>query len=265
MIRRLGVVAALPLVLVACSGGGPSSPDHSRELTIYGAASLKGALDRLKPAYASAFPGTTITISTDSSAALETQIEQGAPADVFLSADAANPGKLFDAGLTDGEPVTFAGNELTIVVPIGNPAGIASPLDLARPGIKVVAAGDAVPITTYANQVIANLALEAGDPTDFVAGYTSNIVSMEDNVKAVIAKVELGEADAGIVYATDAAASDSVTTIDLPDLANVPARYDGVVVKGSKDVSAAHAFLDWLVGPDGRSILADLGFLSPPS
>jgi molybdate transport system substrate-binding protein len=233
------------------------------ELTIYGAASLKGALEQAKAAYETANPGTTVTISTDSSSALETQIEQGAPADLFLSADQTNPQKLVDAGLADGAIVTFAGNKLTVVVPADNPAGIASPADLAKAGVKVIAAGDTVPITKYTTQLVANLANEAGYPADFVAAYTANIASKEDNVKAVIAKIELGEGDAGIVYLTDAKASSKVRTIDVPDSANVPATYDGVVVKASANAGAARAFLDWFAGPDGRAILGALGFLPP--
>jgi molybdate transport system substrate-binding protein len=262
-------MAILVLVLSGCSGGSASSPVASStsaasvQLTIYGAASLKGALEKAKAAYETANPGTTLTIATDSSSALETQIEQGAPADVFLSADTTNPKKLVDKGLADGGPVTFAGNELTVIVPSDNQAGITSPVDLAKPGIKVIAAGDEVPITKYATQLVGNLAKEPGYPADFVAAYTANVASKEDNVKAVVAKVELGEGDAGIVYVTDARASTKVTAIDVPDSANVPATYDGVVVKRSSNVAAAKAFLAWLAGADGQAILSDLGFLPP--
>jgi molybdate transport system substrate-binding protein len=118
-----------------------------------------------------------------------------------------------------------------------------------------------VPITKYATQLVDNLAKEAGYPADYAADYAKNIASKEDNVKAVVAKVELGEGDAGIVYVTDAKASDKVATVDVPDPANVPATYDGVVVKASKDAAAAKAFLDWLAGPQGQAIFGGLGFL----
>lgn len=269
MSPRLGLpIAALILVVAACASGvgasttvAPEAPGV--ELTVYGAASLKGALEKAKAAYETANPDTKLTISTDSSSALETQIEQGAPADVFLSADRINPRKLVDAGLADGDPVTFASNKLTIVVPADNPAGITSPADLARSGVKVIVAGDTVPITKYATQVVANLATEAGYSADFVAAYTANIASREDNVKAVIAKIELGEGDAAFVYVTDAKASSKVTTIDVPDTSNVPATYDGVVVKASRNAAAARAFLDWFAGPDGQALLSGLGFLPP--
>jgi molybdate transport system substrate-binding protein len=278
---RAVLLSVLLFVLTACSGAG-ASPSLSAapsvapttaasgsaapsaepvELTIYGAASLKGALEAAKAAYETATPGTTVTLSTGSSAALETQIEQGAPADVFLSADTTNPKKLVDAGLADGAAVTFAGNELTVIVPTANPAGIASPKDLARAGVKVIAAGDEVPITNYATQLVDNLAKEAGYPADFAAKYAANIASKEEDVKSVVAKIEIGEGDAGIVYVTDAKASTKVMTVDVPPSANVPATYAGVVVKASNNAAAAKAFLDWFAGPDGQAILGSFGFL----
>jgi molybdate transport system substrate-binding protein len=215
-------------------------------------------------AYEAAVPGATLTISTDSSAALEAKIEQGAPADVFLSADTANPQKLVEAGLAAGDPVPFAGNELAVVVPADNPAGIRSPADLARPGVRVIAAGDEVPVTTYATQLVENLAGEPGYPAGFGTAYAANIVSREDNARGVVAKIELGEGDAAIAYATDAAAFTGVATIDVPASANVPATYAGVVVQESGNAAAAGAFLAWLAGPDGQAILGGFGFLPPP-
>ena len=267
-------IAALAVVLAACSSGAtpaPSAPAPSAaassaapaSLTIYGAASLKAVLAKATTAYEAANPGTTLAISTDSSAALETKIEQGAPADVLLSADTANPQKLVDKGLAAGSVTKFAGNLLTVIVPMANPAGIQTPADLAKAGIKVIAAGDAVPITKYATQLVANLAKQPGYPADFAARYSANIVSKEENVAAVVAKIELGEGDAGIVYVTDAKTSTKVTTVAVPDAANVPATYGGVVVKASPNAAAAQAFLAWLAGPDGQAILASFGFLPP--
>ena len=275
--RVVLIISILALALVACSSAGsspsasaaatapPTTAPSGAALTVYGAASLKAALTKAKAAYETANPGTTLTISTDSSSALETQIEQGAPADVFLSADITNPKKLVDKGLAAGDLVPFAGNKLTIIVPTSNPAGISTPKDLANSGVKVIAAGDAVPITKYATQLVGNLAREAGYPADFVARYTANIRSKEDNVAALLSKIALDEGDAGIVYVTDAKGSDKVKTIDIPESANVPAAYDGVVVKASQNPAAAKAFLDWFAGPDGQAILTDLGFLPPAS
>jgi molybdate transport system substrate-binding protein len=249
----------------AAAGSATAGPGSTAvNLTILGAASLKGALEKAKAAYEAANPGVTLTVSTDSSAALATQIQQGAPADVFLSADMSNPKKLVDGGFASGAPVVFAGNGLTVIVPKGNPGGVATPADLAKPGLKIIAAGDAVPITKYASQLVSNLAALPGYPAGFAGAYAANVASKEDNVKAIVAKVELGEGEAGIVYVTDAAASSKVATVAVPDAANVPASYSGVVVKASARADAARAFLDWLAGPDGQAVLAGFGFLPPP-
>jgi molybdate transport system substrate-binding protein len=258
--RNLAVGLAAIALLAACTAR-PAAPTSS--LTIFAAASLKGALEEAKPAFEASHPGMTLTLSTDSSAVLEAQIEQGAPADVFLSADTSNPKKLVDGGVATGDPVAFAGNELAIIVPADNPADVTTPADLARDGLKVIAAGDAVPITAYATELVDNLAAETGYPSGFAAAYTGNIVSREDNVKAVVAKIELGEGDAAIVYVTDAAASTKVERIDVPDAANVQATYAGIVVRASPNQDAAKAFLDWFAGPDGQAILSSFGFLSP--
>lgn len=273
MTRRASAVLTnllLAGVLVACSGGRPTTSSAPTAvatpppaaLTILAAASLGGALDELKGTYESSHPGTTITISTESSAALETQIEQGAPADVFLSADTTNPQKLVDGGFAKGSAVAFARNRLLIVVPHGNPGGINSPADLAKPGLRIVAAGDSVPITNYANQLVANLAKLPGYPADFAAKYAANIVTKVENVTAIVAQIQLGQGDAAIVYLTDAKAI-PLDTYGVPDEANVLATYAGVVVKASSVPVAAQAFLDWLAGPDGQAILATFGFMPP--
>ena len=277
--RLIGSLAIVALVLAACSSGAsPSAPASAApasvapsltgtppavDLTIYGAASLKAALGKIKTAYEAAVPGTTITIATDSSTALATRIEQGAPADVFLSADTKNPQSLVDKGFALAPITNFAGNLLTVIVPADNPAGIKTPTDLASPGVKIITCGDNVPIAKYAAQLVANLAKLPGYPADFAAKYKANIASKEDNVAAVVSKIELGEGDVGIVYVTDAKSSGKVTTIPVPDGSNVPATYGGVVVKASPNADAANAFMTWLAGPDGQAILASLGFLPP--
>ncbi len=262
------------MILAACAGAATSAPGalgsadaphgaRSASLTVYAAASLKAVMAKVQTVYEAADPGTTLATSTDSSAALEMKIEQGAPADVFLSADTTSPQKLVDAGLAAGSLTEFAGNLLTVIVPTANPAVVRTPADLARSGVKVIAAGVTVPITKYANQLVANLARQPGYPADFVARYAANIVSREDNVAAVVAKVALGEGDAGIVYVTDAKTSTRVTTIAVPGTANVAATYGGVVLKASPNAPAARAFLAWLAGPEGQAVLASFGFLPP--
>ncbi|HYC07072.1 MAG TPA: molybdate ABC transporter substrate-binding protein [Candidatus Binatia bacterium] len=278
--RLVASIVGLALVLAACSSSAtpvpasapPSAPASAAggsaaaaNLQIYAASSLKAALAQVKTTYEAANPGTTLTISTDSSSALETKIEQGAPADVFLSADTANPQKLVDKGLALGAPVNFAGNLLTIITPLNNPAGIKSPLDMINP-VQIIAAGDTVPITKYANMLVANLAKQPGYPPTFATLYAANIKSKEDNVAAVVSKIELGEGDVAIVYVTDAKTSTKVAQpAPIPTDANVPATYAGVVVKATQSPDASQAFLTWFAGPAGQAILAGFGFLPPPS
>lgn len=201
--------------------------------------------------------------STGSSAALRTQIEQGAPADLFLSADTLNPQALVDAGLTNRMAVPLATNRLAIVVPEGNPAAITSPADLARAGVAVIAAGESVPITKYANELVTRLALLPDYPPDFAAKYAVNVASREDDVGAVLAKVKLGEGDAAIVYITDARAAE-LETVAIPDDANVVATYAGVVLKRTTHPVASQRLLDWIRGPEGQAILSRLGFSPAP-
>jgi molybdate transport system substrate-binding protein len=276
------LAVVLAAILAACSGRASSSPgasgapdaaslaaalttrsSASTELSVYAAASLRAALDKAKSAYEAARPGTTLVISTDASSSLETKIEQGAPADVFLSADTTNPQKLVDKGLTDGRPTSFARNKLTVIVPEDNPARIQTPKDLAKSGVKIIAAGDAVPITRYATQLVGNLAKQPGYPANYVDAYHANIASQEENVGAIVAKVANGQGDAGIVYLTDANGSADIAPVDVPDDANVTAAYAGIVVKPSPNPEAAHAFLSWFAGPDGQAILSSFGFLPP--
>ncbi len=266
---RLALPSLLVALLVAACSAGPGSPSAGSpsvakiELQVYAAASLKAVLDQVKTAYEAATPGITLTISTDSSTALETKIEQGAPADVLLSADTKNPQMLVDKGLASGPVVDFAGNLLTVIVPSANPAGIAAPVDLARPGVKVIACSDGVPIQTYTAQWLAKVSALPAYGTDFAARYNANVVSREDNVGSIVAKVALGEGDAGVVYVTDAKASGEVRTIDIPIDQNVPATYGGAVVRSSAHEGAARAFLAWLTGPNGEAILASFGFVPP--
>lgn len=264
----IGMVGLL-LAVAACSNGGPtgSTPAASADrvdLTVFAAASLKGALEAVKTAYGTAAPGVTLTISTDASSTLRTQIEQGAPTDVFLSADKKNPDALVHGGLADGVAVVFTGNSLTVIVPAADPAGISTPADLSRPGLRIIAAGPDVPISAYAEQQIALLAGLPGYPPGFADGYRANVVSKEQNVNAVVAKIELGEGDAAIVYATDAKASTKVQTIPIPGSARLLATYEGAIVKSSQHVAAAHAFLDWLAGPGGYAVLGPFGFYPAP-
>lgn len=278
-LRGLAGAVALATVLLGCGEAveseppvetvapptAPATPSGDRvELIVFAAASLRNVLAAAKATFEADHPGTTITVAADSSAALRTQIEQGASADVFLSADASNPDRLVEAGLTDGAGEVFASNGLALVVPVANPAGIEAPSDLARPGVKIVAGGLDVPLTGYVDDLVARLGAVPGYPSDFVAAYRSNIVSREDNVRAVLAKLELGEGDAGFVYVTDAVTASEVRVVPLPGGLNVRAVYVGVVLRSSAEPAAARRFLDWIAGPDGQGVLAGFGFGPPP-
>jgi molybdate transport system substrate-binding protein len=265
MKRWLVAVLGFALVVASCvdrpAGAAPSGA--ATEVAVYAAASLTKPLETVKTAYESSHPRTRLTLAFDSSAALRTQIEQGAPADVFLSADLTNPQKLADGGLATGPVTEFAGNHLAIVVPKANPGSINTPADLARPGVRIVAAGEKVPITVYTNQLLEKLGALPSYPSDFASAYGANVVSREDNVKAIVTKVELAEADAGVVYVTDTIGSTKLATVEIPPEAGVTATYGGVVVAASALSSGAAAFLSWLAGPDGQAILADFGFTAP--
>ena len=262
---RAATVLGAALVVVGCVArpAGTSPSAVIAEVAVYAAASLTNPLGSIQAAYESSHQGVRLTLALDSSAALRTQIEQGAPADVFLSADLANPQKLVDAGLAVSPVTEFAGNHLAIVIPNANPGAIDTPADLARPGVRIVAAGEQVPVTAYASQLIDQLVALAAYPADFAAAYEANVVSQEDNVRAIVAKVELGEADAGIVYVTDALGSEQLAAVALPPGVAVTATYGGVVVAASTHRDEAAAFLTWLAGPEGQAILADFGFVAP--
>ena len=222
------------------------------EITVFAAASLTEAFTEVGEAFSAANPGASATFSFDASSALVQQIIEGAPADVFASADTANMDKLTDAGLNGSEPEIFATNLLTIIVAPGNPLGITGVADLANPELKVVICAPEVPCGNYANQVLT------------AAAVTVTPVSLEQNVRGVVTKVTAGEADAGIVYVTDVtAAGDAADMVEIPADINVVAEYPIASVAASPHPDVDDAFIDFLTGPDGQAILADYGFGSP--
>ena len=253
-IRLPAVLAAAALVLAACAGdddsGGSSGAPSPSEIKVFAAASLSGAFNELGPQYTAA-EGTKVTFNFAGSQALATQIQQGAPADVFASADIPNMDKVKDLV---GTPQNFASNQLQIVVEKGNPKGVKGLDDLADPDLKVVLAAPDVPAGKYAQQ-----ALEK-------ASVTVKPVSQEDNVKAVVNKVALGEADAGIVYVTDVTAGgDKVEGVDIPEDLNVLATYPIATVKASRAQDKAQAFMDLVLSDQGQQVLKKYGFLPPPT
>jgi len=242
---------------------GPSATTPSVHLTVFAAASLRDALTEAASAYRAHAPEVTLSLAVDASSALRTQVEQGAPADLFLSADVENPQRLADAGLTTGQPIPFASSSLAIVVRADQEGSIGEPFDLARPGLRLLAAGREVPISRYAEQLLEKLAAAPEAPAGFRQAVEANVVSREDNVRAVLAKIELGEGDGAIVYGTDALASDRVRTIAIPGWAAVSVSYGGVVMAATPQPAAADELLAWLRADDGQAVLARFGF-GPP-
>jgi molybdate transport system substrate-binding protein len=254
-IRLAAVVTAATLVLAACGGdddpGGGSGGGSAGELRVFAAASLTGAFTELGRRYTAANGGAEVAFNFAGSQALATQIQQDAPADVFASADVANMDKVRDLV---GTPQNFASNLLQIVVEQGNPKDVRSLQDLASGDLKVVLAAEEVPAGKYAKQVLDQ------------AGVGVRPVSQEDNVKAVVTKVSLGEADAGIVYVTDVAAGgDKVEGVDIPEGQNVVATYPIATVKASKAQDQAQAFMDLVLSAEGQQVLEEHGFLPPPT
>lgn len=255
-----GTLAAASVVVDPPAESPPASlPD----LTVFAAASLDKSFTALTEPWSATHPGSTLTLSFDASSVLRAQVEEGAPVDVFASADLRNPQTLIDECLALSPVTVFAANHLVVVVPTANPAGIESPADLAAPGVRIVAAGDDVPITRYAEEVIANLAAQPDAAAGYADAVHANVVSKEDNVSAVLAKIALGEGDAGIVYASDASTADGVTAIAIPDGADVLAHYGAVEVATTAVPDAATAFLGFLTGPAAQAVLAEYGFMPP--
>jgi molybdate transport system substrate-binding protein len=253
-IRLAAVLAAAALMLAACGGdesGGSSGGRSPSQIKVFAAASLTAAFNELGLQYTAANGGTKVTFNFAGSQALATQIQQAAPADVFASADIANMDKVKDLV---GTPQNFAGNLLQIVVEKGNPKGVKTLDDLADPDLKVVLAAPEVPAGKYAQQALNK------------ARVTVKPVSEEDNVKAVVTKVALGEADAGIVYVTDVTAGgDKVEGVDIPEELNMTATYPIATVKASKAQDKAQAFMDLVLSDQGQQVLKRYGFLPPPT
>jgi molybdate transport system substrate-binding protein len=238
----LSVLVAGGLVTASCgsdddasSTTGPSdgsAPTAAGDVTVFAAASLTDAFTELGDAFTAANPGVAVTFNFAASSELATQIGEGAPADVFASADQSNMTKLTDAGDAAGEPVVFTTNLAEIIVEPGNPQGITGVADLADDDLVVISCAPDVPCGRYAQQILDN------------AGVTVTFRSLEENVRAVVSKVTLGEADAGIVYVTD--------VINAGDAAD-----------GAPNPGGAEAFGDFVLSDDGQAILESYGFVSP--
>lgn len=260
------LTAALLVPLAACSSDGGTSDGTTKgsgdstasgsagaapraNLTVLAAASLTDVFKTAGAAYEKAHPGTKVTFSFAGSQELVAQVSQGSPADVLVTADTKSMDKV---KADTGTPAIIAKNRLVIATGEGNPFKVDDLKDLADTKLKVVLAAPEVPAGKYSAQILDK------------RGVTVKPVSQEPSVRAVLSKVELGEADAGLVYRTDAAsAADKVDAVEIPDGQNAIAQYPAATLKDSKNAEAAAAFVAWLSSPEGQKILQDAGFQKP--
>lgn len=251
--RKVLLPAVLALVLpVAACAGDSDGGSGTTTLTVYAAASLTSTFEQIATEFEAEHDGVDVRLSFGGSSDLVAQIQNGAPADVFASADTANMDTLVDAGMAGADPQDFATNVLEIAVPPGNPAGIHAFGDLAGQGVKLVVCAPEVPCGAAAQQVAEN------------AGVTLHPVSEEQSVTDVLGKVVSGEADAGLVYVTDVqAAGDRVEGIDFPESGEVVNTYPIAPVEGTDEGALAREFVELVLGDRGRQILRDAGF-GPP-
>jgi molybdate transport system substrate-binding protein len=259
-IALLGLVAAscgsdsddsAPTTVVA-SDAPTAVPAVSGDVVVFAASSLTEAFTEIGEAFTADNPDANVVFTFAGSGDLVTQIGEGAPADVFASADDSNMTTLSDAGEAAGEPVSIAKNTMEIIVEKGNPKSITGVADLANADLLVVLCSDTVPCGKSAAAVLANAAV------------TLTPVSLEDKVKGVVTKVTAGEADAGIVYVSDVhAAGDTADGVEIPADINVINNYPVVVTKEATNIAAAQAFIDYVASDAGQAIMAKYGFLAP--
>jgi molybdate transport system substrate-binding protein len=231
---------------------GTSAGAVSGPVTVFAAASLTESFTRIGNDFEAANPGTHVTFNFAGSSALATQIDQGAPADVFASASPTTMKTVSDAGNADGAPTTFVKNQLVLAVPKGNPKGIKGLADLTNAGAKVALCAPQVPCGAAANKALAT------------ANVSITPVTQEQDVKAALSKVRLGEVDAALVYRTDAkAASSDVDAVEFPESANAVNAYPIVVLKDAPNESVAEAFVRYVLSDQGRAVLTEAGFQVP--
>lgn len=257
-----GMTALALAGLVGCGGDGAdtgSSPDPASSgtavtgpVTVFAAASLTESFTQLGKDFEAVNPGATVTFNFAGSSALATQINQGAPADVFASAAPTNMKTVTDAGNGAATPTTFVRNQLVIAVPKGNPKGVGGLADLTGPGVKVALCAEQVPCGAAAKK-----ALDA-------SGVKLTPVTLEQDVKAALSKVRLGEVDAALVYRTDArAAASDVDGVEFPESSGVVNDYPIVVLRNAPNRAGAQAFVDFVLSDQGRAVLTQAGFQAP--
>jgi molybdate transport system substrate-binding protein len=274
--KLLSIVLVVCLLAAACTSAATPAPTTApqptstpaqapapeKQLTVFAAASLTDAFNEISAQFKQQNPGATLEFNYAGSQQLRTQLEQGATADVFASANTKEMNGAIQSGLVvSGTQKTFVRNRLAVIVPKENPGGIQELKDLAKPGLKIVLAAPAVPVGGYALTVLDKMNADFG--ATFSQTVLSNVVSYEDNVKQVVAKIQLGEGDAGIVYTSDVTpdAAEKVVKIDIPDKYNVLATYPIAVLKSAPQADLATKFVDYVLSADGQAILQKWGFI----
>jgi molybdate transport system substrate-binding protein len=250
------------LILTACAPQPQSQPPAM--LTIFAASSLTDAFKEIGAQFEAQHPGVKVDFNFAGSQLLRQQLEQGAQADVFASANTKEMDAAIKSGLVAANaPQVFVKNRLTVIVPQDNRAGVTTLVDLAKPGLKIVLAAPNVPVGGYALNTLDKMNLAYG--AAFSPTVLSNVVSYEDNVKQVVAKVQLGEADAGIVYTSDVtpATAAQLNTIDIPDEFNVVATYPIAQLKAASQNGLSADFAQLVLSAAGQSILQKWGFSIP--
>ena len=262
--------------LVGCGGTAvePTAvPDTDAEvtLTIFAASSLTDAFTELGQLFSQPQPGVTVQFNFAGSSDLATQLAEGAPADLFASANKKQMDNAINAGRIAGEPVNFLTNSLVIIVPADNPAAIQTLADLARPGIQFVSALPDVPIRGFTEEMLANAAADPAYGADFATAVLANLVSEEANVRQLAAKIALGEADAGVVYKSDVppamstSPAEQVQVVVIPENLNIVAIYPLAIVQDAPNQELAQAFIELVLSAEGQAVLAKWGFGPRPT
>ncbi|GAB4580470.1 MAG: molybdate ABC transporter substrate-binding protein [Anaerolineales bacterium] len=257
-------------LLIGCTSAAPpaaeptEAPGASVTLNIFAAASLTESFTELGKQFEAQHPGTTLVYNFASSSQLSQQIIEGASADVFASANETQMNKVVEGGrITAGSPHIFVTNRLVVIYPAGNPAGLMTLQDLTKPGLRLVFAAEEVPVGQYSLEFLDKALLDPAYSPTFKEEVLGNVVSYEQDVKSVLAKVILGEADAGIVYSSDVTGENAsnVGNIAIPDALNVIATYPIASVANSAHADLANAFVAFVLSPEGQKILAENGFI----
>jgi molybdate transport system substrate-binding protein len=255
--------ATLVLLIVLLATLLPTFAQGNKTIVVFTASSLSDAFGEVATAFKAVHPGVDVVFNFGSSSTLATQLAEGAPADVFASANVRQMDIARTAGRITGEPQTFARNRLVLAVPIDNPAKIESLRDLAKPGVKLVVAGPNVPVREYTNTMLDKMAKQPDYGEAYRTAVVANIVSEEDNVRQIAAKIALGEADAGIIYCSDVTPdlASKVRSLLIPDDINTIATYPIAATNDSADPGLAQAFVEYLLSDKGQLILRKWGFI----